>query len=89
MVLAGVYFLYSAIVEERYLTQQFPDNYPAYRRSTKCSCPSSSAASVGCRRSPRSEGNHHYPDVPFRGQSRSRQATRTTHSIALQAGQDS
>jgi len=37
--LAGVYFLYSAIVEERYLTQQFPDAYPAYERSTKMLIP--------------------------------------------------
>ena len=40
--LAGVYFAYSATVEERYLTDQFPDTYPPYRRSTKMSCPSSS-----------------------------------------------
>ncbi len=33
--LAGIYFLYSANVEERYLTEQFPDTYPAYQRSTK------------------------------------------------------
>ena len=33
--LAGVYFVYSATVEERYLSEQFPDTYPAYRRSTK------------------------------------------------------
>ena len=39
MVLVGVYFLYSAIVEERYLTQQFPDAYPAYRGSTKMLVP--------------------------------------------------
>jgi protein-S-isoprenylcysteine O-methyltransferase Ste14 len=39
MVLAGVYVLYSAIVEERYMTQQFPDDYPAYRRSTKMLVP--------------------------------------------------
>ena len=37
--LAGVYFFYSATVEERYLTQQFPDDYPAYRRSTKMLVP--------------------------------------------------
>jgi protein-S-isoprenylcysteine O-methyltransferase Ste14 len=35
VVLAGAYFLYSATVEERYLTEQFPDAYPAYQRSTK------------------------------------------------------
>ena len=35
LVLVGVYFTYSAIIEERYLTEQFPDTYPVYRRSTK------------------------------------------------------
>ena len=39
VVLAGVYFLYSATVEERYLTEQFPDTYPAYKRSTKMLVP--------------------------------------------------
>jgi protein-S-isoprenylcysteine O-methyltransferase Ste14 len=37
--LVGVYFLYSATAEERYLTQQFPDTYPAYQRSTKMLIP--------------------------------------------------
>jgi protein-S-isoprenylcysteine O-methyltransferase Ste14 len=37
--LAGIYFLYSATVEERYLTQQFPDTYPAYKHSTKMLVP--------------------------------------------------
>jgi protein-S-isoprenylcysteine O-methyltransferase Ste14 len=37
--LAGVYFLYSATVEERYLTEQFPDAYPPYKRSTKMLVP--------------------------------------------------
>jgi protein-S-isoprenylcysteine O-methyltransferase Ste14 len=37
--LAGVYFLYSAMVEERYLTRRFPDTYPAYKRSTKMLVP--------------------------------------------------
>jgi protein-S-isoprenylcysteine O-methyltransferase Ste14 len=37
--LAGVYFLYSARVEERYLTEQFPDQYPVYKRSTKMLLP--------------------------------------------------
>ena len=37
--LAGIYFLYSATVEERYLTEQFPDDYPAYKRSTKMLVP--------------------------------------------------
>jgi protein-S-isoprenylcysteine O-methyltransferase Ste14 len=37
--LAGIYFVYSATVEERYLTQQFPDAYPAYRRSSKMLVP--------------------------------------------------
>jgi protein-S-isoprenylcysteine O-methyltransferase Ste14 len=37
--LAGVYFAYSATVEERYLTEQFPDTYPRYQRSTKMLVP--------------------------------------------------
>jgi protein-S-isoprenylcysteine O-methyltransferase Ste14 len=37
--LAGVYFLYSATVEERYLADTFPDEYPAYKRSTKMLVP--------------------------------------------------
>jgi len=39
VLLAGIYFVYSATVEERYLTQQFPDTYPAYRHSTKMLVP--------------------------------------------------
>lgn len=39
VVLAGVYFTYSATVEERYLTEQLPDSYPAYRASTKMLIP--------------------------------------------------
>jgi protein-S-isoprenylcysteine O-methyltransferase Ste14 len=37
--LAGIYFIYSATVEERHLTEQFPDTYPAYKRSTKMLVP--------------------------------------------------
>ncbi|HEX5174772.1 MAG TPA: isoprenylcysteine carboxylmethyltransferase family protein [Gaiellaceae bacterium] len=37
--LAGVYFVYSATVEERFLAEQFPDAYAAYRRSTKMLVP--------------------------------------------------
>jgi protein-S-isoprenylcysteine O-methyltransferase Ste14 len=37
--LAGIYFVYSAAVEERFLTEQFPDAYPAYRSSTKMLVP--------------------------------------------------
>jgi protein-S-isoprenylcysteine O-methyltransferase Ste14 len=37
--LAGIYFIYSATVEERYLAEQFPDSYPAYKRSTKMLVP--------------------------------------------------
>jgi protein-S-isoprenylcysteine O-methyltransferase Ste14 len=37
--LAGIYFVYSATVEERNLTKQFPDSYPAYRGSTKMLVP--------------------------------------------------
>ncbi len=39
VVLAGVYFLYSATVEERYLSEQLPDTYPAYKRRTKMLLP--------------------------------------------------
>jgi protein-S-isoprenylcysteine O-methyltransferase Ste14 len=34
-----MYFLYSATVEERYMTEQFPDTYAVYRRSTKMLVP--------------------------------------------------
>jgi protein-S-isoprenylcysteine O-methyltransferase Ste14 len=37
--LAGIYFLYSATVEERYLTEQFQHAYPVYKRSTKMLLP--------------------------------------------------
>jgi protein-S-isoprenylcysteine O-methyltransferase Ste14 len=37
--LAGTYFLYSARVEEQFMTEQFPDQYPAYKRSTKMLVP--------------------------------------------------
>jgi protein-S-isoprenylcysteine O-methyltransferase Ste14 len=37
--LAGIYFVYSATVEERYLDERFPGSYAAYRRSTKMLVP--------------------------------------------------
>ena len=37
--LPTIYFVYSATVEERYLAQQFPDSYPAYKRSSKMLVP--------------------------------------------------
>ena len=37
--LVAIYFVYSATVEERYLAEQFPDSYPAYKRSTKMLVP--------------------------------------------------
>lgn len=39
VVLAGAYFLYAAKVEERFLTERFPDAYPPYKRSTKMLVP--------------------------------------------------
>jgi protein-S-isoprenylcysteine O-methyltransferase Ste14 len=39
LLIAAVYFVYSATVEERYLTDQLPDTYPAYKRSTKMLVP--------------------------------------------------
>jgi protein-S-isoprenylcysteine O-methyltransferase Ste14 len=37
--LAGAYFVYSATVEESYMTERFPDTYPQYRQSTKMLVP--------------------------------------------------
>jgi protein-S-isoprenylcysteine O-methyltransferase Ste14 len=37
--LAGIYFVYSATVEERFMTEQFPDAYQVYKRSTKMLVP--------------------------------------------------
>jgi len=37
--LAGIYFIYSATVEERYLAEQFPDSYAEYKRSTRMLVP--------------------------------------------------
>jgi protein-S-isoprenylcysteine O-methyltransferase Ste14 len=37
--LAGVYFLYSATVEEGYMAEQFPEKYPEYKRATKMLVP--------------------------------------------------
>ena len=35
----GAYFSYSAVMEERYMAEQFPGTYPAYKRSTKMLVP--------------------------------------------------
>jgi protein-S-isoprenylcysteine O-methyltransferase Ste14 len=35
----AAYFIYSATREESYLAEQFPDTYPAYKRSTKMLVP--------------------------------------------------
>ncbi|MGN6475554.1 MAG: methyltransferase family protein [Mycobacteriales bacterium] len=37
--LAAIYFIYSATVEERFMTEQFPDDYPAYRSTSKMLVP--------------------------------------------------
>ena len=37
--LSAIYFVYAATVEEKFLTQQFPDAYPAYKRSSKMLVP--------------------------------------------------
>ena len=39
VVLGGIYFVYSATVEEHYLGEQFPNDYPRYKRSTKMLVP--------------------------------------------------
>jgi protein-S-isoprenylcysteine O-methyltransferase Ste14 len=36
---AGIYFFYSARAEERFMTERFPDSYPAYRARTKMLLP--------------------------------------------------
>jgi protein-S-isoprenylcysteine O-methyltransferase Ste14 len=35
----GAYFVYSAVNEERYMAERFPDTYPGYKRSTKMLVP--------------------------------------------------
>ena len=37
--LSAIYFIYAATVEEKFLTEQFPDAYPAYKRSSKMLVP--------------------------------------------------
>ena len=37
--LSAIYFVYAATVEEKFMTEQFPDAYPAYKRSSKMLIP--------------------------------------------------
>ena len=37
--LSAFFFVYSAYMEERYMTVRFPDAYPVYKRSTKMLIP--------------------------------------------------
>jgi protein-S-isoprenylcysteine O-methyltransferase Ste14 len=37
--LLGTYFVYSAVVEERYMMRRFPSTYPDYKRATKMLIP--------------------------------------------------
>jgi protein-S-isoprenylcysteine O-methyltransferase Ste14 len=37
--LVGAYFVYSAVMEQRFMATTFPDTYPAYRNSTKMLIP--------------------------------------------------
>jgi protein-S-isoprenylcysteine O-methyltransferase Ste14 len=39
VVLLGAYFLYSAVMEGRYMAERFPDTYPRYKKSTKMLIP--------------------------------------------------
>ncbi len=39
VVVLGGYFIYSAVNEERYMAEQFPDTYPGYKQSTKMLIP--------------------------------------------------
>lgn len=39
LALIGGYFVYSAVMEERYMTKRFPEGYPSYKASTKMLIP--------------------------------------------------
>jgi protein-S-isoprenylcysteine O-methyltransferase Ste14 len=39
VVLLGGYFLFSAVMEERYMAKRFPEGYPRYKRSSKMLIP--------------------------------------------------
>jgi protein-S-isoprenylcysteine O-methyltransferase Ste14 len=39
VIVLGAYFVYSAVMEERYMAGHFHDTYPAYKRSTKMLVP--------------------------------------------------
>jgi protein-S-isoprenylcysteine O-methyltransferase Ste14 len=39
VILLGAYFIYSAVMEERYMAGLFPDAYPRYKQSTKMLIP--------------------------------------------------
>jgi protein-S-isoprenylcysteine O-methyltransferase Ste14 len=39
VVLIGAYFVFSAIMEERFMAGRFPDSYPEYKRSSKMLIP--------------------------------------------------
>jgi protein-S-isoprenylcysteine O-methyltransferase Ste14 len=39
VVVVGAYFIYSAVMEGRYLAEVFPDTYPPYKQSTKMLVP--------------------------------------------------
>jgi protein-S-isoprenylcysteine O-methyltransferase Ste14 len=39
VVMLGAYFIYSAVMEERYMAGRFPDAYPKYKQSTKMLIP--------------------------------------------------
>ena len=39
VVVLGAYFVYSALVEERFIAERFPDSFPEYKQSTKMLIP--------------------------------------------------
>jgi protein-S-isoprenylcysteine O-methyltransferase Ste14 len=39
LVITGIYFVYSAVMEEKIMTEQFPKAYPAYKSKTKMLIP--------------------------------------------------
>lgn len=39
VVVLGAYFVFSAVMEERFMVARFPDSYPHYKQSTKMLIP--------------------------------------------------
>lgn len=64
-VLIAAYFGYSAIMEERFMADRFPDSYPAYQRATKMLIPYICLPPAGGARSSRSRENARHASLPL------------------------